>query len=144
MSGQFIKNIDHKTILEMEGLVQYQEGTVVSRTLAQSKAYSVTLFAFDKGEEISAHSAPGDALVYILDGLAEITIGDEKFDVKKGQTIVMPANIPHALLAKERFKMMLIVIFQWVTVTWLLDFLICLTIWTRDLSLMKVFHLICS
>ncbi|KRQ87609.1 Cupin domain protein [Caloramator mitchellensis] len=112
MSGQFIKNIDHKTILVMENLVQYQEGTVVSKTLAQSKAHSVTLFAFDKGEEISAHSAPGDALVYILDGLAEITIGDEKFDVKKGETIVMSANIPHALLAKERFKMMLIVIFQ--------------------------------
>ncbi|MCX7904431.1 MAG: cupin domain-containing protein [Caloramator sp.] len=112
MSGQFIKNIEHKAILEMESLVQYQEGTVVSRTIAQSKAHSVTLFAFDKGEEISAHSAPGDALVYVLDGEVEITIGDEKFYLKKGQTIVMPANISHALFAKERFKMLLIVIFQ--------------------------------
>ncbi len=67
----------------MESLVNYEEGTVVSRTLAQGKPLSVTLFAFDKGEEISSHSASGDAMVYILDGEAEITIGEEKFNVKK-------------------------------------------------------------
>ncbi|STA92366.1 cupin domain-containing protein [Clostridium cochlearium] len=96
----------------MESLVNYEEGRVVSRTLAQGKPLSVTLFAFDKGEEISSHSASGDAMVYILDGEAEITIGEEKFNVKKGETIVMPANVPHALLATERFKMLLTVVFS--------------------------------
>ncbi len=78
-----IKNIDFSKPIEMESLVNYEEGTVVSRTLAQGKPLSVTLFAFDKGEEISSHSASGDAMVYILDGEAEITIGEEKFNVKK-------------------------------------------------------------
>ncbi|MCS4483329.1 cupin domain-containing protein [Clostridium botulinum] len=96
----------------MESLVNYEEGTVVSRTLAQGKPLSVTLFAFDKGEEISSHSASGDAMVYILDGEAEITIGEEKFNVKKGETIVMPANVPHALLATQKFKMLLTVVFS--------------------------------
>ncbi len=107
-----IKNIDFARPIEMESLVNYEEGTVVSRTLAQGKPLSVTLFAFDKGEEISSHSASGDAMVYILDGEAEITIGEEKFNVKKGETIVMPANVPHALLATERFKMLLTVVFS--------------------------------
>ena len=70
------------------------------------------MFAFDKGEEISSHSSTGDALVYILDGEAEITIGEEVFNVTKGETIVMPAGIPHALLAKEQFKMLLVVVFN--------------------------------
>lgn len=112
MKKQLIKNIDFATPIEMESLVNYEEGTVVSRTLAQGKPLSVTLFAFDKGEEISSHSASGDAMVYILDGEAEITIGEEKFSVKKGETIVMPANVPHALLATQRFKMLLTVIFS--------------------------------
>ncbi len=112
MKKQLIKNIDFATPIEMESLVNYEEGTVVSRTLAQGKPLSVTLFAFDKGEEISSHSASGDAMVYILDGEAEITIGEEKFNVKKGETIVMPGNVPHALLATQRFKMLLTVIFS--------------------------------
>lgn len=85
---------------------------MVSRTLAQGRPLGITLFAFDKGEEISAHSAPGDAMVYILDGRSEVTIGGEKFMVGKGETIIMPANIPHALEAVERFKMLLIVVFD--------------------------------
>lgn len=109
---QLIKNIEKSKVLDMEALVSYQEGQVVSRTLAQGKNLSLTLFAFDKGEEISSHSSGGDALVYLLDGEAEITIGDETFHVKKGETIVMPAGIPHALLAKEKFKMLLVVVFQ--------------------------------
>ncbi|MDK2934572.1 MAG: hypothetical protein PWP27_2382 [Clostridiales bacterium] len=112
MTQHFIKNVDFSKVLEMEALVQYQKGQVVSRTLAQGKPVSVTLFAFDKGEEISSHSSSGDALVYILDGQSEITIGEEKFNVKKGETIVMPAGIPHALLATEQFKMLLIVVFS--------------------------------
>ncbi|AKN32654.1 cupin [Clostridium carboxidivorans P7] len=112
MEKHFIKNIDFAKPLEFEGLVDYEEGRVVSRTLAQGKALSVTLFAFDKGEEISSHSAGGDAMVYILDGESEITIGDEKFNVKKGETIVMPAHVAHALLAVEKFKMLLVVVFS--------------------------------
>ncbi len=112
MEKKLIKNIDFSTVLNMEGLVEYQEGTVVSRTLAQGKPMSMTLFAFDKGEEISTHSAGGDALVYLLDGEADIQINGEHFQVKKGETIVMPANIPHGLTATERFKMLLVVVFS--------------------------------
>ena len=83
-----------------------------SRTLAQGKPVSITLFAFDEGEEISSHSSSGDALVYLLDGQAEITVGGEKFNLKKGETIVMPAGIPHALNAVKQFKMLLIVVFS--------------------------------
>lgn len=113
MDGQhFIKNIDFAKVVEFDALVDYQEGRVVSRTLAQGRPLSVTLFAFDKGEEISTHSAGGDALVYILDGAAEITVGDQTFNVRKGESIVMPANVPHGLTAAERFKMLLIVVFS--------------------------------
>ena len=109
---QFIKNIELSKVLEMEFLVTYQEGQVISRTLAQGKNLSLTLFAFDKGEEISSHSSSGDAMVYLLDGEADITIGEKAFHVKKGETIVMPAGISHALLAREQFKMLLVVVFR--------------------------------
>jgi quercetin dioxygenase-like cupin family protein len=109
---QFIKNIEFSTPLAMETLVMYQEGQVVSRTLAQNKHMNMTLFAFDKNEEISSHASSGDAMVYILDGESEVTIGEVLYTVKAGETIVMPAGIPHALLANERFKMMLIVVFK--------------------------------
>lgn len=111
MDRHNLKNIDFKTVLSFESLVDYQSGQVVSRTLAQGKSVSLTLFAFDKGEEISSHSSSGDALVHILDGEAEVTIGAETFQLKKGEAIVMPAGISHALLAKERFKMFLVVVF---------------------------------
>jgi quercetin dioxygenase-like cupin family protein len=109
---QLIKNIEFSKVLEMEALVEYQEGQVVSRTLSQGRNLSLTLFAFDKGEEISSHSSGGDAMVYLLDGEAEITIGEEAFIVKKGETIVMPSGVPHGLLAKEQFKMLLVVVFK--------------------------------
>ena len=113
MSGQhFIKNIDFSKVVDFAGLVDYQEGRVVSRTLSQGKPLSVTLFAFDKGEEISSHSSPGDAMVYILDGEAEVTVGQETFTVKQGEAIVMPNGVPHGLVAREQFKMLLIVIFS--------------------------------
>ena len=110
-SAHFIKNIDFSTALTLVDLVAYQPGQVVSKTLAQNKAVSLTLFAFDKGEEISAHESSGDAMIVVLDGLAEITIGQEKFAVAQGQTIVMPARVPHAVYASEKFKMLLTVVF---------------------------------
>ncbi len=110
--GNLIKNIEFAKVIDTKGLVEYQEGQVVSRTLAQGRTVSITLFAFGKGEEISSHASGGDAMVYILDGVAEITVGDETFILGAGETIVMPANIPHALLARDRFKMMLTVVFK--------------------------------
>ncbi len=110
-NSKFIKNISLGTVLEMAELVTYQEGRVESRTLVQKDEFSMTLFAFDKGEEIGTHSAPGDALVYVLDGSVAIIIGEEEaVTLKFGQTIVMPANIPHSLEATEKFKMLLIVV----------------------------------
>lgn len=111
-TGIFIKNIPHSEVLNIVDLAEYREGRVESRTLCQGKNLSVTIFSFDKGEEISTHSSPGDAFVQILDGEAEITIGQEKFHLNAGQIIVMPAGVPHALYAVERFKMLLIVVFQ--------------------------------
>lgn len=112
MSRKFIKNIDFSKALDLAGLVDYQPGRVVSLTLVQNEALSMTLFAFAKGEGVSTHSAPGDAMVYIIDGQAEITIGGEKLAAAAGQTVVMPADIPHGLEATEDFKMLLILVKQ--------------------------------
>lgn len=109
---RLIKNIEPAQVVDFAALVDYETGRVVSRTLSQGKPLSVTLFAFDQGEEISTHSAPGDALVYVLDGETEVTVGGDKFTVKKGEAIVMPADVPHGLVAKERFKMLLTVVFK--------------------------------
>ena len=111
MSRNYIKNIDFASALEISDLVSYQPGQVVSKTLAQNPAVSLTLFAFDQGEEISSHASNGDAMILALDGEGEITIGSEKHVVKKGETIVMPADTPHAIFAKEKFKMFLVVVF---------------------------------
>ncbi len=91
-------------------LVSYQDGSVVSRTLIKKKTGTVTLFAFDQGEALSEHTAPFDAMVYILDGKAEIIISGNSNILEKGNMIIMPANEPHALKAIERFKMMLIMV----------------------------------
>ncbi len=88
-------------------LVSYQDGSVVSRALIKKKTGTVTLFAFDQGEALSEHTAPFDAMVYILDGKAEIIISGNSNILEKGNMIIMPANEPHALKAVERFKMML-------------------------------------
>ena len=106
-----LKNIDFESVIPLEKTVAYQKGQIVSKTIAQNDAVSLTLFAYDKGEEISTHSSSGDAMVYILDGKAQITIDGKKYDVQKGETIVMPAGKPHALFATEQFKMFLIVVF---------------------------------
>ncbi|MEM1485920.1 cupin domain-containing protein [Oscillospiraceae bacterium PP1C4] len=106
-----IKNIDFSAALNMVDLVSYQQGQVVSKTLAQNKSVSLTLFAFDKDEEISTHESDGDAMVIALDGAGEITIDGKKFKVTAGETIVMPSKTPHAVYASEQFKMFLIVVF---------------------------------
>lgn len=91
-------------------MVDSKEASVVSRTLIDKKTGTVTLFAFDKGQGLSEHTAPFDAMVYILDGEAEVRISGAPFSVKKGEMLIMPANEPHALKAIEQFKMMLVMI----------------------------------
>jgi len=94
----------------LAGLIDYQAGSVVSQTLLERTTGTVTLFAFDKGEGLSEHTAPFDAMVLVADGEAEIVISGKANRVSAGQMIVMPANEPHALRAVERFKMLLIMI----------------------------------
>ncbi len=88
-------------------LVEYAEGSIVSRAISQSKAGSLTLFAFDAGQALSEHTAPFDALVQVLDGEVELTIGGKKVKAKVGDAVLMPAEVPHAVDAKKRFKMLL-------------------------------------
>jgi len=107
---ELIKNIPFSQQLKLAELIEYQEKQVVSRTICQRKDLNITLFSFDKGEAISSHSSTGDALAHVLDGKAEITIGDKKICAVAGDVVVMPANIPHALDAVERFKMFLVVV----------------------------------
>jgi quercetin dioxygenase-like cupin family protein len=97
-------------VLNMAELVNYQDGSVVSRQITKAEAGNVTLFAFDKGQELSEHTAPFDALVHILDGDAEIQISGKAFHLKTGRAIIMPANEPHAVRALTRFKMLLTMI----------------------------------
>ena len=91
-------------------LIDYQDGSVVSKEVIKKEKGTVTLFAFDKGQGLSEHTAPFDALVYIVDGKAEITINAKPHNLKAGEVIIMPANSPHSLKAKERFKMLLVMI----------------------------------
>jgi quercetin dioxygenase-like cupin family protein len=96
--------------LMLEDLVDYQDGSVVSRTVINKHAGTITLFAFDKGESLSEHTAPFDAMVHVLDGSAEIKIAGRPYIVNKGGMIIMPAGEPHALKAIEKFKMLLVMI----------------------------------
>jgi quercetin dioxygenase-like cupin family protein len=97
-------------VSKLSDLIEYQKGSVVSRTLIDKKSGTLTLFSFDKGQGLSEHTAPFDALVYILDGEAEISISGQPFHLQSGDMIIMPANKPHALKAIERFKMTLVMI----------------------------------
>ena len=101
---------ENPEILDLDSLLDYQEGAVVSRMLLNKKIGTVTLFSFDKGEGLSEHTTPFDALVYVLEGKVEIIISKKPYILEKGQMITMPANDPHALNALERFKMMLIMV----------------------------------
>ena len=104
-----MKNLEFAAVLPFAQQVQYQKGQVVSKTIAQSKA--LTLFAFDKGEEIGTHASDGDALVIVLDGQGQITIDDTSYILNAGDSIIMPAQHPHSVFAKEQFKMFLVVEF---------------------------------
>ena len=106
-----MKNIDKSTVLRLKEQVAYQPGQVVSRTLAQNDALSVTLFSFDKDEEISTHASGGDAFVTCLDGVGRITIDGVPYELHEGDSIVMPAGHPHAVYGQEQFKMLLGVVF---------------------------------
>lgn len=106
-----IKNMDKSTVLTLKDQVEYQPGQVVSKTLAQNSAVSVTLFAFDKNEEISTHESGGDAFVTCLDGVGRVTVDGIPHVLHEGESIVMPARHPHAVFGQEQFKMLLVVIF---------------------------------
>jgi quercetin dioxygenase-like cupin family protein len=97
-------------VLELGHLIEYQDGSVVSRAIIKKKTGTVTLFAFDKGEALSEHTAPFDALVHIIDGTAEVTIDKQPYSLSAGEAIVLPANRPHSLRATDRFRMMLTMI----------------------------------
>lgn len=96
--------------VELNGLVSYQSGSVVSRTLIDRKIGTITLFTFDAGQGLSEHTAPFDAFVQVFDGVADVTIDGKVQRVVSGEFIIMPANIPHSLKAVEKFKMMLVMI----------------------------------
>ena len=106
-----MKNIDKARVMVLKDQVSYHEGQIVSKTLVQNEAVSITLFAFDKGEEISTHESGGDAFVTCLDGTGEITIDGVKYELHEGESIVMPAKHPHAVYGKEQYKMLLVVVF---------------------------------
>ena len=96
--------------VNLAGLVEYQAGSVVSREVLTKPTGTVTVFAFDAGQGLSEHTAPFDALVYLLDGEAEITIAGKAIGARQGDMVIMPANQPHALMAVRRFKMLLVMI----------------------------------
>ena len=101
-------NSFNKKIINLKETLDYQDNAIVSKTLITKEEKSVTLFAFDQGQVISSHTAPVDAFVQVLEGEVEIIISGEKFDLKEGEMILMPATEPHALTAKSKFKMMLV------------------------------------
>lgn len=105
------KNIEKETGLRLKEQVAYQKGQVVSKTLVQNEQVSMTLFAFDKGEEISSHASGGDAMVTVLEGTGKFYVGEKVFILSEGETLIMPKDIPHAVFGEEMFKMQLIVSF---------------------------------
>ena len=110
MSDQDQNVVRPAEVKRLVELLQYQDGSIVSRVLLKNRGGTVTLFAFDVGEGLSEHTAPFDALVVVTDGEADIEISGESFKVRQGETIILPANLPHALRAATRFKMLLIMI----------------------------------
>ena len=109
--SEIMKNIEKSKVLLLKDEVAYQPGQSVSKTLVQNDAVSITLFAFDKDEEISTHESGGDAMVLCLDGVGKITIDGVEYILRAGESIVMPARHPHAVYAQEQYKMLLTVVF---------------------------------
>ena len=105
------KNIEKQTKLSLKDQIAYQPGQVVSKTLVQNEKVSMTLFSFDKGEEISSHAAGGAAMVSGLEGAGSVPVGEDVFFLHAGETLIMPKGIPHAVFGEEQFKMQLIVSF---------------------------------
>lgn len=106
-----LKNIAKEEIIQLTDLVEVSRGQIVSKTLVQNQSVSMTLFAFSQGEEISSHESGGDAMVQVLEGKGRITINGEEYVVSAGETIVMPAGLPHAIYGLEDFKWLLTVVF---------------------------------
>lgn len=109
-STKLIHKLPHESIVKLTDELVVQPTEIISMSLVQRSDLNVTLFAVGKGEEINKHTSPGDAMVTILEGMAEIVIGEQTYTVQSEETIIMPANIPHALKAIESFKMLLIVV----------------------------------
>jgi quercetin dioxygenase-like cupin family protein len=107
---QFLSKTPSGKVLTTSELVGYQEEAVVSRTLSQTRNGTVTVFAFDEGQGLSEHTAPFDAMAFILEGEAQVTIQEKKHLLKAGEMIIMPANQPHSLFALKKFKMLLIML----------------------------------
>lgn len=101
---------NHSEVFTYSDVIDYADGSIVSRQIIQRKNGNITLFSFDKGQRLSEHKAPFDALILIIDGEAEVRINSVPFKLIAGQTIIMPANVPHAVNATERFKMVLTMI----------------------------------
>ena len=107
---ELIKNIPMSEAVSLAGLVEVAPGKIVSRTFVQRPEMTITLFSFAAGEGVSTHSAPGDAMLYALEGQAKVTIGGKPMTVNAGEVVVMPANIPHGVDAEQDFKMLLTVV----------------------------------
>lgn len=105
------KNIAKREKLQLRDLVEYRPGQIVSQTLVQNDKVSMTLFSFDRGEEISTHAAGGDAMVTVLEGTGRFTVGGDVFLLSEGETLIMPKDVPHAVYGEEAFKMQLTVSF---------------------------------
>ena len=105
------KNIEKQVPMKLKDLVEYHEGQIVRKTLVQNEQLSMTIFSFDKGEEISTHASGGDAMVTVLEGTGKFTVGGEVFILNEGETLIMPKDVPHAVYGEERFKMQLTVSF---------------------------------
>jgi len=109
--SKIIKNFPVEEVTNLAGQVNIQEGQIVSKTLAQNKHVSITIFAFDKDEEISTHESDGDAMVNVLEGKGKFVIDGNEYIVSAGESIIMPSRKPHSVYAIEQFKMMLVVVF---------------------------------
>src|SRR5256885_9133034 len=110
MSDQHQNGVKSAEVKQLVDLLQYQDGSIVSRVLLKNKGGTVTMFAFDVGEGLSEHTAPFDALVVVTDGEADVEIAGDGFKLRQGETIILPANQPHAVRAAAKFKMLLIMI----------------------------------